>query len=293
VTGPIAVVICSRDRPVSLAATLSSVTAAVAPDDEVVVVDSASRDDRTRAVAEAAGVRVVRAGRPGLSLARNVGVDATSQPVIAFTDDDCRVGDGWRAAIAAGFDDPLVGLVTGPVLADGGVTALSTMDRQEDTRWSVPVRPGDIGHGANMAFRRAALHDAGRFDEALGAGARFRAADDWDMFWRVLRAGWVATYAAAGAVHHDQWRTRRQSVQTRYGYSLGAAAFCVKAARLGDPLGRRLLLDRLRHEGLGAAARGVRQRRLTLAASGAANVAGCLVGAWQARRQVLEEGCYA
>jgi glycosyltransferase involved in cell wall biosynthesis len=293
VTGPIAIVICTRDRPASLAFTLTSVTAAARPDDEVVVVDSASSDDRTRAVAEAAGVRVVRAARPGLSIARNVGIDATSLPVIAFTDDDCRVGDGWRAAIATGFDDPLVGLVTGPVLAHGGVTALSTLARRDDARWSTPVRPGDIGHGANMAFRRAALHDAGRFDEALGAGARFRAADDWDMFWRVLRAGWVATYAAAGAVHHEQWRTRRQAIQTRYGYSLGAAAFCVKADRLGDPLGRQVLLDRVRHEGLGAAASGLRQGRLTLAATGAANLAGCLVGTWQARRRTLQEGCFA
>ena len=288
----ISVIVCTRDRAASLARTLASLAPEVGADDEVVVVDSASRDEQTREVAEAAGVRVVRAARPGLSHARNLGISATTHPIVAFTDDDCRVGADWRVAIEAAFDDPSVGLATGPVIADGGTTAVSTMQRGYDVRFTAAARPADIGHGANMAFRRAALTDAGPFDEALGAGATFRAADDWDMFWRVLRAGWTGAYTADAGIVHEQWRSPRDAVRTRFGYSLGAAAFAIKAHRLGDPLGRELLLDRLRREGIVAVLRGLRQRRLTLAASGAANMAGCVAGAWRARTRRLEGSCF-
>lgn len=33
--------------------------------------------------------------------------------------------------------------------------------------------------------------DAGPFDEQLGAGGRFASSEDTDMFYRVLRCGWV------------------------------------------------------------------------------------------------------
>lgn len=285
----IAVVVCSRDRPTALSRALASLAPTLTVDDEVVVVDSASSDDRTRQVAADAGFAVVRASRPGLSHARNLGVEATTRPIIAFTDDDCRVGPEWRLAIEAAFDDPLVGIATGPVVADGdGGTALSTMHRSHDVRFVTPARPGVIGHGANMAFRREVLQEAGPFDEALGAGATFRAADDWDMFWRVLRAGWTASYVADAAITHEQWRSRAEAIRTRYAYSIGAAAFCVKADRLGDPLGRTLLLERARREGVLTALRGLRQRRPLLAAIGVANLAGCASGAWRARRRDID-----
>jgi glycosyltransferase involved in cell wall biosynthesis len=296
VTGGISIVVCTRDRPDSLAATLATLSPVVGTHDEVVVVDSASTGDRTRTVAVAAGFGVVRASRPGLSHARNLGIAASTRSIVAFTDDDCRVGPAWREAVEAAFLDPAIGLVTGPVAAlahDGRSMTVSTLERSSHQRYSAPTRPAEIGHGANMAFRRVALDAAGPFDEALGAGARFRAADDWDMFWRVLREGWSASYTADAVIHHEQWRSRRQAIQTRYGYSIGAAAFCVKASRLGDPMGRRVLVDRLRHEGVHTAVRGVRQRKATLAAIGAANVVGSLTGAWRARGQTLDGTCYA
>ena len=50
-TPPVACVIASRDRPQHLSAALQSVLQARRPGDEVVVVDSASRDDATLTVA--------------------------------------------------------------------------------------------------------------------------------------------------------------------------------------------------------------------------------------------------
>lgn len=291
----VAVVLCTRDRPELLRGALEALVPALRPQDEAVVVDSASSGPESRVVAERLGLRVVRCDRPGLSRARNAGVAATSRPVVAFTDDDCRPDPRWPAVVERAFTDPHVGLVTGRVLAvgQGTGTRLSTRDATAPRRFRGPTRPGLVGHGANMALRRTALDQLGGFDELLGAGGPLRAADDWDVFWRVLRLGWEAVYEPDSVVTHDQWRTRRAALRVRYGYALGAGALGVKALRLSDPLGRRILADRLLRQGAERALRGLVRRRPELVLDAAANLAGGLVGAARGLRLPIEAGQFA
>ena len=85
----VAVVVSSRDRAEHLAASLPVIKAALRRGDELVVVDSASGDSSTAAVATRNDVRCERSQRPGLARARNLGVAVTSAPIVVFTDDDC------------------------------------------------------------------------------------------------------------------------------------------------------------------------------------------------------------
>ena len=62
------VVICTRDRPDELSIAFPSLPRQSYPPREIIVVDNASRDQRTRNVALAAGVTYVREDRPGLAL---------------------------------------------------------------------------------------------------------------------------------------------------------------------------------------------------------------------------------
>ena len=71
---------------------MSSVRAQTRPAAEVIVVDNGSTDASPR-LAEAAGARVLRLERPGVSRARNVGIRAATQPWIAFLDAD----DLWQS----------------------------------------------------------------------------------------------------------------------------------------------------------------------------------------------------
>src|SRR3954451_19623068 len=114
---PISVVVPTRDRPDALARCLEVVSAQLREDDELLVVDSDSTDGETASVASAAGARVVRADRPGSSLARNSGWRSARHDLVAFTDDDVHVLRGCLDAIASG----LVRDVTWIVTAWGGV----------------------------------------------------------------------------------------------------------------------------------------------------------------------------
>jgi GT2 family glycosyltransferase len=288
-TAALAVVVPSRDRPRLLEGALASL-AGLGPAVEVVVVDSASADAAAvAAVAAGAGARLVRVERPGTSRARNAGVAATTAPVIAFTDDDCRVGPGWAAAVLAAFtDDPALGFVTGGATADRQVRLpLSLLDDRRVVTFAAGADPFTCGHGANMAFRRETWDQVGGMDEQLGGGGRFRAAEDVDLFWRALRAGWTGRSEPAMGVVHVQWRTTGAALRTMYGYGIGSGAVAVKAIRLGDGDGRHMLRTALVERGALDAWHSVRAGWEAGALALVLKTVGTAVGAVRAARHPL------
>ena len=115
----VAIVVCTRDRPELLQQNVASIARYRRAHDDVVIVDSASRDrSAVPRIAAAAGFRSVRLDLPGASRARNAGVAATTAPLIAFTDDDCLITDGWTTGLEEALSDPAIGFVTGRLIAD-------------------------------------------------------------------------------------------------------------------------------------------------------------------------------
>ena len=279
--GPITVVVPTRDRPEQLVACLEALRAATGPDDEVIVVDSASTDPAVGQCARALGATVVRCEQPGAARARNAGVDAADRPVIAFVDDDVRVAPGWGAAIAAAFDDPDVAFVTGRVAVPAGQEGRQREVAIKDDETAARLdrsTPSPLGSSANLAVRRSALAGVGGFDEALGGGARFQAAEDLDLFDRLLAAGCVGRYEPAAVAYHDQWRSRRQLLVLDWRYGLGAGARLAKLARTDRARGRRAAREGLWDDGVVVLARAIRARQEFLIATTALRLGGAIAG---------------
>jgi glycosyltransferase involved in cell wall biosynthesis len=232
----LAVVVCSRDRPDQLRQCLRAVT--VQDADDIVVVDSASSTTATAEVAAAAQVRCIRADLPGLAHARNVAMRATSADVVAFTDDDCEPDDGWAGAIRGQFDanetdDERLGFMVGRVLAAGDGEPVSVVLDTFPRTYRNTDDPSHIGHGANLAVRRACWDALGGFDDMLGVGSELRSGEDTDFLWRALRDNWTGRYDPHATVEHEQWRGRRSALRASYGYGVGAGAVRTKVRRLG------------------------------------------------------------
>jgi glycosyltransferase involved in cell wall biosynthesis len=126
---PMTIVIPTRDRPAHLAQSLKAVMASVHGDDEVIVVDSASADPAAiAAIAEVAGVQVIRCDEPGASRARNAGWRIARHDVIGFVDDDVWIDSGWvEAMVRCMAAHPETAFVTGRI--DGDATASSVTPR--------------------------------------------------------------------------------------------------------------------------------------------------------------------
>jgi glycosyltransferase involved in cell wall biosynthesis len=282
---PITVVIPTRNRPDMLDRALTSVRAAAGPDDELLVVDSASDDAAAIVtVADAHGARVVRCDRKGETVARNAGWQSARYDAVAYCDDDVWVDEGWVEAMATAVaEHPEAGFVTGRIEVPPGQTvvglAVSIITRPEAVTYDARTR-GLLGHAASLAVRRTAMTDVGGFDEELGAGARFEAAPEGDLFDRLFAAGWSGRYEPAALAWHDQWRRRlRVIVRLDYGYGKGSGARMAK-------LVKRRQVARLRvvaHEylwawGLTQLARHAVARDKFLFAATAARLGGIVVG---------------
>jgi len=219
-TADVSVVVCTRDRPEALARCLASLRSSRARPRELLVVDNASSGDGTqRVVAGMPGVRYLREPRPGLAIARNTGVRATTGALVAFTDDDVVVDPDWLSHLARPFAEVRVMAVTGIVLP--GALESDAQRMAEDRMWSfnhefrplvfdaryfarmrargVPV--WHIGAGANMAIRRDAFTHVGLFDERLGAGAA-GCSEDSELWYRLLAEGWRCVYEPSAVVFH-------------------------------------------------------------------------------------------
>lgn len=227
----IALAVVTRDRPESLARfALPGLKEAAAAGHEVLVVDQSSDRQTERLVGEVADARYLRSA-PGLAHGRNVAVLESAAAILAFTDDDVVLSSGWLETIAHVFESTArAGAVCGRAITPDGVL----LPGSKNGVYEWPTSPFELGSGFNFAFRREALVDAGPFDEELGAGARFKAAEDTDMLYRVLRARWrVVCSDDITVVHHDL-RPRGEILRLHYGYGLGAGAQTAKHLAGGD-----------------------------------------------------------
>lgn len=237
---PCSLVICTRDRPDDLARCLASLRVQSHAPDEVIVVDNAPRDDRTRQAALAAGATYVREDRPGLDIARNAGVRAARHAIVAYTDDDVVLHPRWLERLLLAFDAPDIMAVTGLVLP----AELETEAQQWFERcWGfgrgyrrLDFGPGyyaatrhdgcpawHVGAGASMAFRREAFGQVGGFDERLDAGAAGCSGDS--EFWhRLLAAGWRCRYEPSSVAFHYHRRSLDALGRQVHAYARGHAA---------------------------------------------------------------------
>jgi glycosyltransferase involved in cell wall biosynthesis len=247
-SGPaISVVVPTRDRPHLLSSALAALKDSLGEHDELIVVDSASRTSRTREVAAASGARLVRCDRPGVSLARNAGWAQARHDVVAFVDDDINVRDGWADAIRRAFAGSAdLSFVTGRVLLPESDSATTHPTSVEDHSVAYDFAGDDArprGISGNFAVRASALDRVGGFDVALGPGRWLRAAEDKDLFDRLLAAGLRGRYEPGMLVEHRQWRSRRQRLRLDWSYGIGAGARLAKVLKTDRRRARGIFRD--------------------------------------------------
>jgi glycosyltransferase involved in cell wall biosynthesis len=224
----VSVVVATRDRPEMLDRCLLSVRASLGPDDELVVVDSASIDAAlVAAVARWHEALLVRSERPGVDVARNLGWRATDAALVLFTDDDVEVDPCWVAAMRAGIGEHA--FATGAISARGRDRSVAV--HAEAYAVFDHGSPAFLGHGANTAVTRYALQLVDGWDECLGSGSRFRSAPEADLYDRLLARGLSGVTLPEAHAWHHQWRSDRQIAQLQLGYAIGLGARLSKLAR--------------------------------------------------------------
>ena len=228
-------IICTRNRPQLLSDTVDSILAGHEVPIEIVIIDQSTQPHSILATLKPdrpCAIHYVWSHSMGLSRARNEGLAAAIHEWIAILDDDMYIHPDWfgtlmRTLIEAGPRAVVTGQVRPSESEVAGGFAPSTIEDQTPAIYQGRVLIEVLSAG-NMALHCSAIQDVGLFDERLGAGAAFRSAEDNDLGYRLLEAGYRVLYVPEAVVYHRAWRSSREYVPLRWSYGFGRGAFFAK-----------------------------------------------------------------
>lgn len=249
-TSDLTVVIPAYGRDRALGRLLGSVRADLG-DVRIVVVDdgSAPRDAAAIAsAAEAAGAElVVLETNRGPAEARNVGLARVETRFVLFCDTDVVLGRGSVARLLRHFADPLLALAAPRVRAlrrerawegpkDSWILryeeARSSLDHGPDPSLVRPHSPMSWVSSTCLVARVDALRGP---DGRGGFGAGMRVAEDVDLVWRLVEAGWRVRYEPRAKVAHEHRGRVASWLGRKFVYGTGAADLARRHPGLAAP----------------------------------------------------------
>lgn len=224
-----ALLIPTRNRPHSLRRTLQSIVQCRQPnvDFEVVVVDNGD-DPTTRKICESAAksmnIRCVAESRPGVSHARNRGIEVTDSDLVIFTDDDVITERDWLTSLIQGArnwpDHEIFGGRILPCWPKPPPRYLREIRLYHVCFAALdpglPAGPDESFHpyGPSMAFRRSVFERGLRFDPQLGPRpGGYIMGSESDLIERVVEEGPQAVFVPEAVVHH---RIREEQMRVKW-----------------------------------------------------------------------------
>jgi len=212
----ISVVVPAYNAAATLGACLAALKEQTVPRSayEIIVVDDGSTDG-TAALAEAAGVHLIRQPNQGPAAARNHGVESARGELILFTDADCEPKADWIAELSRPFADPET---------MGAKGAYCTRQRQrmarfvqleyEDKYDRLLRRPQiDFVDTYSAAYRRAVFVENGGFDSVFSKAS----VEDQELSFRLARKGYKLVFAPSARVYHQHDRTLGEYARRKFG----------------------------------------------------------------------------
>lgn len=225
-----------------------------------IVIDNNSSDPTRDVVERHAAdfpvpLRYLHEGRQGRSNALNAGIAAADGDVIAMTDDDVGVDEGWlEAACAALLDttDPSIAYAGGPVTPIWETDPPAWLDLTRGDLWgTIAIQDhGDrpfvydearkVPLGANMAARRSLFDAVGTFRADLGrsAGRLVLGQEVPELLMRTRAAGLRGVYLPGMRVrHHIPARRLQRTYFRRWWFGKGVSRSALERTRPVTELG--------------------------------------------------------
>jgi glycosyltransferase involved in cell wall biosynthesis len=239
----VSVVVCAYNAERTMHSCLASLQHLNYPNYEVIVVNDGSTDKTQLICNDFSYIRLINQENMGLSVARNVGLEAALGEIVAYTDSDCDADPDWLNYIVTTFKSTGLSAVGGPNFPPPEDSLVPSV---------VAVSPGGPTHvlltddtaehiaGCNMAFYKSVLSSIGGFDP------QFRAAgDDVDICWRLQDAGYTIGFSPSAIVWHFRRNTVRDYLNQQRGYGKAEAMVYLKHPNRFNQLGQARWLGRI------------------------------------------------
>jgi cellulose synthase/poly-beta-1,6-N-acetylglucosamine synthase-like glycosyltransferase len=248
----VSIVICTCRRPNDLRHCLQAISQLILTPSDVLVVDNTQGDPDTESIAIQFGARYIVEPAPGLSRARNRGLEESSSEFVAFLDDDAVPHINWLERLLLPFTAPDVASVTGETLASETDTAHIADEStrylsNKDHLWFEIANFGGLGFGTNMAVRKSACTGSKIFDVRLGRGTPLWTAEESHAFASLIERGYRAAHVPSAIVIHPL-KPRDIELEASAAFAYWLLLFVVFPAHRLDLL--RFLIRRMRRKKL-------------------------------------------
>lgn len=252
---PVSVVLPTIGRPELIRACLDSLAACKPRAEEIIIVDS-SNDEAVADVAAdfaTAGACRIQCRTLGIGEAFNLGLREARHEVVLLTNDDCTVEPEWVERGLRHASRDVHTLVTGRVRPRGDPSVVpSTIDDPAEREYSGEA--AFVLYTQSMALHKSVVLELGGFDSRIQPTA-----EDNDLSYRWLRAGFRIRYEPDFVVWHHDWRSREQLKRLYMDYGIGQGMVYGKHLRRGDVLMVRYVLSAVFAGTRGMVARVVRR----------------------------------
>lgn len=238
----LSLIICTRNRAESLGRCLENLSTfdLATFGVEVILVDNGSSDDTLSVMNRfakqiACPVKIVEEPNAGLSRARNAGIRRAHGDTIAFTDDDCYLGENYFRVAREVFEGEPFSYCGGRILLFDSTDAKYGVEEQETFELVPPnsfIPPGRF-QGANLVVHRRVFEKIGLFDPELGVGTPFRC-EDLDFVARASHAGFTGAHVPELVVYHHHGRKPGEDIHSLDAANdYGCGAYYAKFLRRG------------------------------------------------------------
>jgi len=154
----------------------------------------------------------------GLSSARNYAIGKSKGDLLIFLDDDAEVREDFLRVLAGHCSEPGADAFCGKIMAHGTDNAYSLCFNDNRIR---NLGRTDFRYfmGSSHVLKKSAIDKIGLYDERFGAGAKYKGAEETDLFFRLKKKGARIVYVPQLVYYHPLIYSFKS---VDYSYAMGA-----------------------------------------------------------------------
>jgi GT2 family glycosyltransferase len=157
----------------------------------------------------------------GLSVARNFAIKKSAGEYLVFIDDDAAVKEDFLEVLFKSIQDVHANAFCGKIVDPAGQVPFTRLFYNEN-RKSLSRFDFSYFMGSAHVLSRSVIEKTGGFDEEFGAGGKYPAAEESDMFFRLKRQGEKVFYLPELVFYHPINTVTSDIKCFNYSYAIGA-----------------------------------------------------------------------